>query len=218
MEEAYEVFDYLPINKRSSTEQDYIDHLWQSFLVLSESTNPTTVAFSVFPFHLLFMLSVQYKVLRISKFNQKEYQLVFTFGHTRGGNDDILAPDSVFQLGTIKESSLFDFLKLVNLDSEMIKSCKAMVKNRNDQMAHAKGGIESDPEARILQYLDMLKQIQNCFLSVNNEIAKTWLKEMGTGQDGMEYMESHLANDYLCPADMQQGKLSTLENRLNGTV
>lgn len=218
MEEAYEIFDYLPINKRSSTEQDYIDHLWQSFLVLSESNNPNTVSFSVFPYHLLFMLSVQYKILRISKFNQREYQLVFTFRHTRGGNDDILTPDSVFQLGTINESSLLDFLRLVNVNQEIIKSCKDMVKNRNDQIAHAKGGIESDPETRILQYLDMLKQIQNCFLKPNDEVATIWLKEISLGQDEVEYIESHLANEYLCSADMQQGKLAKLDERLDGYI
>ena len=71
-EDAQEIFEYLPI-RRNTTENDYIDHLWQAFSALSQ-TETTARPFAVMPFHLLFMLALQYKVLRISKEQKEKYE------------------------------------------------------------------------------------------------------------------------------------------------
>ena len=63
-ENAQEIFDYLPIN-RSKLEADYIDHLWNVFIALDNAENSAR-PFVMMPFHLLFMLALQYKVLRIA--------------------------------------------------------------------------------------------------------------------------------------------------------
>jgi len=41
---------------------------------------------------------------------------------------------------------------------------------------------------------------------------------MGKGWSGKEYMETHFVEEYLCSADMRQGKLIELDKRLNGEI
>ena len=55
-EDAQNIFEYLPI-RRDTTENDYIDHLWQAFSAL-DSADATARPFAVMPFHLLFMMSL----------------------------------------------------------------------------------------------------------------------------------------------------------------
>lgn len=52
-------------------------------------------------------------------------------------------------------------------------------------------------------------------LALNDGVATKWLSEMEPGEAGLEFIELHLAEEYLCPADMQQGKLSKLNKKLN---
>ena len=65
LEKAQEILDFLPI-RRSEAEDEYINHLWESFLIL-DSGNKSVRPFLMMPFHLLFMLAIQSKVVRIYK-------------------------------------------------------------------------------------------------------------------------------------------------------
>ena len=63
-EDAQEIFGYLPIRK-TQVEYEYIEHLRNVFLVLDQTEN-TARPFLIMPFHLLFMMALQYKALRVS--------------------------------------------------------------------------------------------------------------------------------------------------------
>lgn len=213
-ENSWEIFNYLPVNKTSLDQEEYIQHLWASFTHLNSGSEDAR-KFSIMPFHLVFMLSLQYKVLRIHKQQKEKYDNAFTMENPRDGEKDILNPNSVFTIAILPESKMIDLFKLVGIAPELSNRIKNIIRYRNDNLAHAKGGITLDIEVRINVYIDCLKELQKHFDILNDEVAESWLKEMGPGQEGVEYIDTHLAGDYLCPVDMQAGKLSKLDSRLN---
>lgn len=215
-EDAQEIFNFLPLN-RTVPEDNYINHLWDVFLAL-DSSGTSARSFMVLPIHLLFMLSLQYKVMRIAKAKPRSSNTFFA-GAAGRNKETLLNPDkSVFDIAFIYESTLPEIFRLIKVDENQISKIKYLVNNRNEQLAHAKGSIENDPEEKISQYFEILRNIQPNFLDINNKVANAWLKEMGTGQSGVDYMETHFIEEYLCPADMQQGKLAELDKRLNGNI
>ncbi len=60
-EDAQKILDYLPIRKNLQ-ENDYINHLWQAFSTL-DGADAVARPFAVMPFHLLFMMAIQYNSL-----------------------------------------------------------------------------------------------------------------------------------------------------------
>ena len=139
-EDAQEIFDYLPI-RRDTTENDYIDHLWQAFSALDQA-GTTARPFEVMPCHLLFMLSVQYKVLRIASAHKQATNLFFTGVGGRHREQLLSEQRSVFDMALINERTIPDIFQLVEVDPEAIRKFKELVDERNDNLAHAKGGIE----------------------------------------------------------------------------
>lgn len=212
-EDAFEVFNFLPLNK-SLVEEEYVNHLWEAFYTLSQSNN-SGYSFAIMPFHLLFMLSLQYKVLRIYKEKPKKYALVFTISQIRE-NEKIKNPKSVFDIALLKERSMADLFSILKVDIEIIRSIKTTIDKRNDRLAHAKGGIERNLERSIEEYLSILRGLQKYLLPLNEMVFKRWMKEMKSGQEGVEYVNIHMGEEYLCTEDMQLGGLSKLDKKLNG--
>lgn len=205
-EDAQTIFEFLPIRK-NTIEVEYIEHLWNAFLRLDTSEN-NAQAFTLMPFHLLFMLAIQYKVLRITKTHPEHTDLFFA---SVGGQDrEILlnSTKSVFDLGLVRESTIQEIFRLVNLGPESIKKIKDMVKNRNDKLAHAKGSIEQNPEVRIQEYLNALREIQDCFELINDGIADEWDTKLTPDDVLEEFVEFNLTDSYLCPADFVKSKLT----------
>lgn len=205
-EAAQEIFDFLPINK-SKPEADYIDHLWNAFLAL-DNTDNSARPFIMMPFHLLFMLAFQFKVLRTSREWRSDYDLAFTMENPREDQRAVLSPGSAFDLALLNESKLIDLLKIVGLSVDRVREVKLLVRNRNDNLAHAKGGIEPQPNERIDQYLDALRDLQPFFVSHNDRIAEQWLNEITDEDDLNNYVDACLPESQLCPADFKAGLLS----------
>lgn len=212
-EDAQEIFDFLPI-RRIAPENDYINHLWEVFLALD--TNETAVrSFTVMPFHLLFMLAIQYKIFRISLEKKQEYELACIMSGGRN-RDEILKPESVFEIALINERTIPEIFKVVSASVEDIKQIKELIDNRNDNLAHAKGGIEPDPEKKIEEYLVSLRNIQKYMLPLNDAIATKWLSEITPEDvDGLdEFIEVRLPRSYLCLADLRSGLLKDYQKTL----
>jgi len=153
-ENAQEIFNYLPI-RRNQLESDYIDHLWNAFSVLDESTTSAR-AFNLMPFHLLFMMAVQYKTLRISKIHKKACELFFCGVAGRSKKELLSAQLSVFDIALINERTIPEIFQLIDLEPEKINSIKKLIDDRNDRLAHAKGGIEQEPDEKIALYIEAL--------------------------------------------------------------
>ena len=208
-EATQEILDYLPINQ-SRPEADYIEHLWDAFEALDalDVTKSKGRPFAMMPFHLLFMLALQFKVLRISREQRSDYDLAFTMESPREDERAILNPGSAFDLGLLKESKLIDLLKIVGMNPERVREIKFLVRNRNDNLAHAKGGIEQDPNERIDQYLGALRDLQPLFLPHNDCVAERWLSEITNDDDLGSYLDIRLPDSQLCLADFRTGQLT----------
>jgi hypothetical protein len=208
IEEALDIHNYLPIN-RQLVEDNYINHLWDAFLTL-DTLGEDSRSFSLMPFHILFMLSLQYKVLRVAKAYEKECNLVFCTAGARDKDKLLNIKKSVFDLAFLNERVLPEFLQLVEVDESAIRSVKALVNYRNDNLAHPKGGIEINPEIKIGEYMDVLEKIQRSFTKMNDDIVEKWSKDLEFTEDSQQYLETHKAEEYLCFADLRYGRMSKL--------
>lgn len=187
-EDAREIFEYLPIE--AGSENLYIQHLWGAFEALIEKDEPIR-AFSILPFHLLFMLAVQYKVYRISAYKKEDYLeklkscKLYDSGHkevleknppTLDENKNIPSSCSVRNLSFLPEGRIFDFLRIINLDDDSVNKAKGLVDIRG-AYAHANGNIEEDIEVRINEYLEILRAVQLCMSEMNNSV-QVWADEI----------------------------------------
>lgn len=213
-EEAVEIHNFLPIS-RNPTEDEYIYHLWDAFSTL-DTLGEYGRSFSIMPFHLLFILALHYKVLRIAKYKKTNYKNAFLLKYLNDEARELPDPKSVYTLGLLEESAMVNIFRILGIKNDLIGQIKLLIKNRNDNLGHAKGGIERNIEHRIGEYNNILKKIQPYFENINDKVAKKWVKAIEPGEAGVEYVKIHLAEEYLCPADMQQGKLAELDKRLNG--
>lgn len=203
-EEALEIHKYLPI-RRNSLEEEYITHLWQVFFTL-DSSNESVQPFMIMPFHLLFMMALQYKVLRISKELNNDYSLAFTMKNCRNV-ETLSQPTSVFDFSLLQERTLPDLFRLIDLDNSLIIKIKKLVDYRNDKLAHANGGIAQEFSLKVEEYLECLRGVQKKFLTLNNQVAKEFKLEMSSGDTPREFIEIKLLDSYLCPADFNEGLL-----------
>ena len=83
-----------------------------------------------------------------------------------------------------------------------------MIDNRNDNLAHAKGGIESEPEMRIEEYLTCLRTIQIHMQPLNDNVANSWTTEVSTEDVVSDFIEARLVNSMLCSEYFMTGKLA----------
>ena len=82
-EEAQKILDYLPI-RRIEAENDYIEHLWGALRALDNGEKHVR-GFAILPLHLLFLLAVQYKILRVATEQQERYSLSITLKNPKNG-------------------------------------------------------------------------------------------------------------------------------------
>lgn len=205
LEKAREILDFLPI-RQEIVEGEYVDHLWSSFLVLDDNDSLAR-SFVVMPFHLLFMLAIQNKVLRIYREEENSYLLSFTLFNFDKNCKDVLKPTSPFALAVLNESQIVDLLKLVNLDPLVIKKAKLLIRNRNENLAHAKGGIERNPDSKIEDYLSVLYEIQKKIDGFNLLLFDKWIKEIKQDDDLNDFIESSLLESGVCRQDFLSGSL-----------
>jgi hypothetical protein len=189
-EDAQEIFDYLPI-RRDTPENDYINHLWQAFSTLGGG-EAVARPFAVMPFHLLFMLSAQYKMLQIASAHKQATDLFFTGVGGRNKEQLLSEQRSVFDMALINERTIPDIFQLVEVDPEVIKKFKELVDERNENLAHAKGGIEQDLENKLAGYVTVLESIQKSCVQINQKLADELLLKIHVENEMEEYF---LKND-----------------------
>lgn len=217
-ENAQEIFDYLP--RDPGVKSLYINHLWGAFEAVMEKEDHIR-PFGVLPFHLLFMFAVQYKVYRLSIYKKTEYLEILNGCHLydKGhklilennppipNDDGVIAGDcSVRNLSLIREGQLFNFLKIIDVDVDVIEKAKELVEIRGNY-AHANGKIAEDIEALIDEYLSVLNGIQKKIILINDIVAGEWLQKVGNEEELTEFVEARLFENYICPADFRAGML-----------
>jgi hypothetical protein len=198
-EDAQEIFYHLPI-RRDTLENDYINHLWQAFTTLAGG-EAAVRPFAVMPFHLLFMLSAQYKMLQIASAHKQATNLFFTGVGGRNKEQLLSEKRSVFDMALINERTIPDIFQLVEVDPKVIKKFKELVDERNENLAHAKGGIEQDLENKLAGYVVVLESIQKSCVQINEKLADEWILEVRVGDDLGEFLEAYFLDSRLSPRD-----------------
>lgn len=198
-EEAQKIFNFLPISKNKA-ENDYIEHLWSTFLQL-DSSDSSARSFSIMPFHLLFMLAVQYKILRVSQIHSESCNLFFCGVAGRSKKELLSEQKSVFDIALINERTIPEIFQLVGLNNGDIKNIKDLIDERNNNLAHAKGGIEQKLEEKVDLYLHAIESIQQKFKKFNEEIANNWLEEITEEDDIDQLLENRFIDSSFTSSD-----------------
>ena len=190
MYDAPQIFNYLPL-RREINEERYIDHLWQAFISLDGSDEDAR-PFEIMPFHLLFMMAVQYKVLSIANSEKRASDLFFSGVGGRDKDKILKSQRSVFDIALINERTIFEIFQLVDLDCKIISEIKKIINDRNDNLAHAKGGIEVNIDEKINKYIIALAKIQKRFLKNNVLFANKIIANIKLDTDMEQYLEQIL--------------------------
>ena len=207
-ENAQKIFDYLPIEL--GTDNLYIQHLWGAFETIIEKEEPVR-AFSILPFHLLFMFALQYKIYRISAYHNSKYLEILKSCNIRDDGQKIVLENnapiignhscSVRNLSLIPEGQLLNFFVIINIDDNLIKKAKELIKIRGTY-AHANGNIEEDIESRIDEYLGIMKDIQSHMSETNN--SQVWTSNLEDEETSVdEFMNELFTNSHFSSMDFE---------------
>lgn len=203
-EEAIDILNYLPIG-RDKLENNYINHLWQTFLALDNADpkiSPLAPPFAMMPFHLLFMFSVQYKVLRIYKVQKEKYTLALITKNYQDQQKQVLCPSSPSTIAYLNESEIINLLRIVGLSSGDTTGIKKLtVDYRNNEIAHAKGVIESNMESKFKDYFNSLEKIQDAYKEMNEDLAEAWIAEIQADDDMDQFFAVRFLGSCFTPYD-----------------
>ena len=124
IEDAQEIFGFLPISFRNTAEQEYINFLWDVF-VTNYSERPANLNqdlsidyripkyhFSFLAYHMLFMSFVYFKIWQIKTNNIVDFEKAMV-GFNKETENKLLNASTPFLLWQVNESSVFRFLKLM---------------------------------------------------------------------------------------------------------
>ena len=159
MEDAGELANYLPLSFKTSTEEEYIQFLWDAF-----ETNYThgTYQFAFLAYHMLTMSFVYFNVWQIKQTEPKDFEKGL-IGFTKDIEKNLLGATSPFVFSTVNERSILRFLKLIACDNSKIGTYAKLVDDRNES-AHPNGNIFYSTEAalnvKITETLRVVAEIQ----------------------------------------------------------
>ncbi len=199
-EMLFGILKFLPI-RCDLTEASYIKYLSNSFDKLSNKIDDSDISdgFAIIPFHLLFMMALHYRALRIFKDQSENYRLAMTLKNKTNENQAIFDPSSPFDFSLFGESEVLHFFKLVGCENDKLGKIKSLIKERNN-LAHASGNIEINPEKKCEEYLRRLEEIQKLFSKSNQSLADEFLKELEEDEDIKQFFEirfeSYLINEH----------------------
>ena len=206
--DAWGIRDHLPIFPRDF-EMWYIDHLQQAFfaLELTYSTTPGQARpFSIMPLHLLFMVAIQFKMLRIRNEMRNGYEkhrFELKKKVSAKTRKIIQNPATALDIAHLREREIVNFLKVAGLsDDHADHIYDSIIVYRNDKIAHAKGHIELRLEAKINEYFDALETVQKVYQYMNQSLAQNWLNKVQKGEDIGQFFEKQLRGSLLCPRDL----------------
>jgi len=136
MEEAQRIFEYLPVSYKNPTEKEYIEFLWDVFMI---NYNAGKYPFAFLSFHMLFMCFVYFEIWQIKENCTEDFQKAM-IGFSKEMEKELMEAKTPFALWQVNESTVFRFLKLIGLDNCEIGKFTKIVKERNDT-AHSNGNI-----------------------------------------------------------------------------
>lgn len=218
-DKAFKIFDSLPIVYTDSV-KIYLEYLWNSFNCL-EKQEDISRSFSIFPFYLLFILAIQYKVLRISKYYEVDYHLITdslsvskytkVLMNANTMNEDFPQGVKAFTVSYCNEKKMFEYLRIIDPSGKLCTEGRNFVGMRNNY-AHASGNIENEIDLRIEDYLNYLEKLQQVVDVTLNEKSKKKLEKVAK-ERGDSFKHNHLftlllETECLTKEDFRNGPLN----------
>lgn len=136
MEEAQIIFEYLPVYYNDLEEKEYIDFLWETFIINYKSEK---YSFAFLSYYMLFMCFVYFEIWKIKENFSEDFQKAMV-GFNKDIENELLKATTPYSFWQISESTVFRFFKLIGLDNSCIGRFTAIVKERNN-VAHSNGHI-----------------------------------------------------------------------------
>ena len=208
MEEALQIFDYLPRSFKTEKEQEYIGFLWDTFQANYEGGK---YQFAFLAYHMLYMSFVYFIIWQIKKNRPDDFSKALV-GFSKDVENGFLNATSPFSFSEVNESSIFRFFKLIGCDNSKIGNYTKLVKERND-IAHSNGNIffnaQETIDEKIMEALKLVDEIQqhskklvlNCFESFLIENHDPEKREYFDASDHIREMLVH--ENYLSQKDIE---------------
>ena len=136
MEDAIEIYEYLPVLFRVPGRHEYIDFLWTSF---ETNYREDKFQFAYLAYHMLTMSLVYCKIWQIKRAWPKDFEKSL-IGSDKAFEKTLIDASSPFDFSMVSESRILRLLKLVGCDDSKVGTYTKLVKDRND-MAHSNGHI-----------------------------------------------------------------------------
>ncbi|MEE9432521.1 MAG: hypothetical protein V3V16_15850 [Melioribacteraceae bacterium] len=207
MEEAYRIFDYLPLSYKTETEQEYITFLWETF---ENNYEQGKYQFAFLAYHMLFMSFVYFIIWQI-KTNKKEDFDKALVAFQNETERDFLNATSPFVFHKVNESVIFRFLKLIGCSKQEIGNYVKVVRYRND-IAHSCGNIFLNAQntmdekiTLILRYIDEIQDYSKTIIQNSFEdflISSSNIDEREYSEDTDQIREILIHKNYLSSKDV----------------
>lgn len=155
MEEACQIFSYLPIRYKNDEEAEYVQYLWRAF---ENNYQNELYQFAFMSYHMLFMCFVYFTIWKIKSIHSEDYENVI-LGFSKIENAKV-----PFDYSKCNESAVFTLLRYWKISIKDIETFQKLVEDRN-KIAHSNGNIFyknrrslDDKLSSILSICDQIQQ------------------------------------------------------------
>ena len=206
MDDALDLAYYLPDSFKTSSEQEYISFLWESF---DENYEGGRYHFAFLAYHLLMMSFAYFKIwqVRESRPDDFEYALI----GFAGDSERSLKGGSPFDFSTVNERGILRMFRLIGCNDSEIGNYMKLVADRNNA-AHANGHIyfktQLEIDEKIGEVLRAVVEIQSHCQPVIDHCYREFLIR-SQNPDEREYTDTEdqirevlIRGNYLSPQDI----------------
>jgi len=154
MEDAWLIFEYLPMAYKSEKDQEYINFLWDAFQTNYKSEK---YQFAYLAYHMLFMSFVYFTIWKVKNNLNDDFQKAL-IGFQNDTEKIFEQATSPFVFHKINERTIFRFLKLIGCEKDRIGNYAKMVDDRND-IAHSNGNIFYNAQTTLDEKISLLLKL-----------------------------------------------------------
>jgi hypothetical protein len=187
VEDALELFEFLPLSFKTESERDYIAFLWDAF---QTNYSAEKYQFAFLAYHMLTMSFVYFKIWQIKIARHQDFANGL-IGFARN-ESDLLSAASPFDFSVENESSILRMFRLLSCDNSKIGRYAALIKDRNNS-AHSNGQIyfrtEQGIAAKVAEVLRVAREIETHSKLVIEELYRDFLTS-GFDPDDRRYFDT----------------------------
>ena len=159
MDEARELEDMLPMSFRASSEQAYLEYLWEG---VEENFERQKYQLSFLAYHMIMMSFFYFKIWQLRRACPEEYEAGIR-GFRREHRRELRTAQSPFVFSSVSESRILALLSIIGCSNNKIKRYANLVRTRNE-IAHCNGRIvirdEKAFDENVSQVIEVANEVQ----------------------------------------------------------